>query len=83
MRHIVCGAVIQEPTGDVAQHRQHTLQSTTAEGYANYVSRSITKGLVAIICATQLMKPTSSALWHVRPAGGTHRDMQGFSLTGW
>jgi hypothetical protein len=55
MIHIVCGAVIQELTGDVAQHRQHALQSTTAEGYAHYVSRSITKGLVAIIFVAQLM----------------------------
>jgi hypothetical protein len=55
MMNILCGAVIQEPTGDVAQYRQHTLQSTTAEGYANYVSRGITKGLVAIIFAARLM----------------------------
>jgi hypothetical protein len=76
MINILCGAVIQEPTGDVAQNRQHTLQSTTAEGDAQCVFRSITKGLVAIILAARLMKPTSSALWHVRPASRLYRGME-------
>ena len=76
MMHIVCGAVIQEPAGEVAQNRQHTLQSTTAEGYAQCVFRSIMKGLVTIIFAARLMKPISSALWHVRPTGRPYRGME-------